>query len=130
MCTHHRQHFSIHIHVQLICVCKLKSTFPILTLIFISKEQMGSRQRICLPHLFWEKWESEGPQTTAKTTNTSCTHAACLHIGKILCFWPLIHPSFLSSYQLHSAISGTHCSTLRHCVAFRRLGDTALFQCT
>lgn len=51
-------------------------------------------------------------------------------LGRYCAVWPLIHSSFHSSYQLHSAISQTHCPALRQCVTFRWLEDSVLFQCT
>lgn len=60
-------------------------------------------QRICLSRLFWGR-SREGPETTAKTANTSSPHGARLHIGKLLCCWPLMNLSF------HSTLSAISCT--------------------
>lgn len=81
-------------------------------------------------HVYLRK-TAEEQQMTAKTTNTSLTGGACLHIGKTPCCLTPDSSLLHSSYQQHSAISQTCCTTMRHCpLAIRQLEDSTLCQRT
>lgn len=107
------------------------ANYGLVHLIFILsyfKCQMDPVKELGLSRLFKENCR-EGQQMTAKTTNTSLTGGAYLHIGKTLCCLTPDSSLLHSSYQQHSAISQMRCTTMRYCpLAIRQL--EALCQCT
>lgn len=85
----------------------------------------GPCERTWAFHIYLRNCRKEQQRTGLESPARTPLHTSIL--GRYCTVWPLIHPSFHSSYQQYSAICQTHCPT-RHCVAFRWPEHSALLQ--